>query len=60
MFNNQVTTYKTGGALMEKSFHPSEFGRVSAWVKRTKDDLALVKGMYGHPDTVPMEGIPIG
>jgi hypothetical protein len=43
MFNNQVTTYKTGGVLTEKSSHPSEFGRVSAWVKRTKNDLALVK-----------------
>jgi hypothetical protein len=52
MFNNQVSTYKTGGALTEKSLHPSEFGRVSAWVKRTKNDLALVKEMYGHPPPI--------
>jgi hypothetical protein len=49
MPNTELTTYKTGGALSEKSMHPSEYGRVSAWVKRTKNDLALVKDMYGHP-----------
>jgi hypothetical protein len=48
MFNNEVTTYKTGGALSDRRFHPSEHGRASAWVKRTKNDLALVKDMYGH------------
>jgi hypothetical protein len=52
MSNNQVSTYKTGGAPTEKSFRPSEFGRVSAWVKTTKNDLALVKDMYGHPPSI--------
>jgi hypothetical protein len=55
MFNNQVSTYKAGGAPTEKSLRPSEFGRVSAWVKRTKNDLALVKGMYGHPPSIVFE-----
>jgi hypothetical protein len=67
MSNDQVTTYKllqgrwpltaAGGALTptEKSSHPSESGRVSAWVKRTKNDLALVKDMYGHPPSIVSE-----
>ena len=56
MFNTETTTFKTGGAFYEKGDtswkHPSEFSRVSAWVKRTKNDLALVKDMYGHPPSI--------
>jgi hypothetical protein len=35
--------------------HPSEYGRASAWVKKTKNDLALVKDMYGHPPSIVFE-----
>jgi hypothetical protein len=55
MFNNELTTYKAGGALSDKSMHPSEYGRVSAWVKKIKNDLALVKDMYGHPPSIVFE-----
>jgi hypothetical protein len=43
------------GALSDKCFHPSEYGRVSACVKRTKNDLALVKDVYGHPPFIVFE-----
>jgi hypothetical protein len=50
MFSTELTTYKAGGALSDKSMHPSKYGRVSAWVKKTRNDPALVKeDMYGHP-----------
>jgi hypothetical protein len=59
MFNTETTTFKTGGAFYEKGDtswkHPSEFGRVSAWVKRTKNDLALEKEIYGHPPSIVFE-----
>jgi hypothetical protein len=59
MFNAETTTSKTGGATYEKGDtswkHPSEFGRVSAWVKRTKNDLALEKEIYGHPPSIVFE-----
>jgi hypothetical protein len=44
MCNTETATFKTGGAFCEKGDtswkHPSEFGLVSSWVKRTKNDLA--------------------
>jgi hypothetical protein len=49
MFNTKLTTYKTGGALSDKSMHPGEYGRVSAWIKKIKNDLVLNKDIYGHP-----------
>jgi hypothetical protein len=51
MFNTELTTYKTGGgALSDKSMHPGEYGRVSAWIKKIKNDLVLNKDIYaGHP-----------
>jgi hypothetical protein len=55
MSSTELTTYKTGGAPSDKSMHPGEYGRVSAWVKKTKNDLALVKDMYGHPPSIVFE-----
>jgi hypothetical protein len=53
MFNTELTTCKTGGALSDKSMHPGEYGRVSAWIKKIKNDLVLNKDIYGHlPSTV--------
>jgi hypothetical protein len=50
MFNTELTTYKTGGgALSDKSMHPGEYGRASAWIKKIKNDLVLNKDIYGHP-----------
>jgi hypothetical protein len=50
MFNTELATYKTGGgALSDKSIHPGEYGRVSAWIKKIKNDLVLNKDIYGHP-----------
>jgi hypothetical protein len=44
MCNTEAATFKTGGAFCEKGGtswkHPSEFGRVSACVRGTKNDLA--------------------
>jgi hypothetical protein len=59
VFNTETTTFKTGGAFYEKGDtswkHPSEFSRVSAWAKRTKNDLALEKEIYGHPPSIVFE-----
>jgi hypothetical protein len=55
MSSAELTTYKTGGALSNKDMHPGEYGRVSAWDKNTKNDLALVKDMYGHPPSIVFE-----
>jgi hypothetical protein len=52
MFNTELTTYKTGGAPSDKSMHPGEYVRVSAWVKKIKNDLVLNKDIYGHPPPV--------
>jgi hypothetical protein len=50
MFNTELTTYKTGGGtLSDKSMHPGEYGRASAWIKKIKNDLVLNKDIYGHP-----------
>jgi hypothetical protein len=50
MFNTELTTYKTGGARpSDKSLHPGEYGRASAWIKKIKNDLVLNKDIYGHP-----------
>jgi hypothetical protein len=35
--------------------YPGEYGRVSAWVKRTRRDLELEKDIYGHPPPVVFE-----
>jgi hypothetical protein len=56
--SNGITSFAAGGthrAPTEKGDsswkHPSEFGRVSQWVKRrTKNDLELEKDIYGHID----------
>jgi hypothetical protein len=46
-------------AMMDKDDsswkYPGEYGRVSAWVKRTHRDLELEKGIYGHPPSVVFE-----
>jgi hypothetical protein len=43
MFNTELTTYKTGGGtLSDKSTHPGEYVRVSAWIKKIKNDLVLI------------------
>ena len=55
MFNTKLTTYKTGGALSDKSMHPGEYGRVSAWIKKIKNDLVLNKDIYGHPPSTVFE-----
>jgi hypothetical protein len=35
--------------------HPGEYGRVSAWIKKTKNDLVLNKDIYGHPPSIVFE-----
>ena len=63
MFNTELTTYKTGGGTpSDKSMHPGEYGRVSAWIKKTKNDLVLLnKDIYGHPPHyVPLAVDPTG
>jgi hypothetical protein len=35
--------------------YPGEYGRVSAWVKRTHRDLELEKDIYGHQPPVVFE-----
>jgi hypothetical protein len=35
--------------------YPGEYGRASAWVKRTHRDLELEKDIYGHPPPVVFE-----
>ena len=35
--------------------YPGEYGRVAAWVKRTRRDLELEKDIYGHPPSVVFE-----
>jgi hypothetical protein len=35
--------------------YPGEYGRASAWVKRTYRDLELEKGVYGHPPPIVFE-----
>ena len=56
MFNTELTTYKTGGGTpSDKSMHPGEYGRVSAWIKKTKSDLVLNKDIYGHPPSIVFE-----
>ena len=46
-------------AMMDKDDsswkYPGEYGRVSAWVKRTHRDLELEKDIYGHPPPVVFE-----
>jgi hypothetical protein len=46
-------------AMMDKDDsswkYPGEYGRVSAWVKRTHRDLELEKDIYGHPPSVVFE-----
>jgi hypothetical protein len=37
--------------------HPGEYGRVSAWVKKTKNDLVLVKDIYGQPSSIVFERV---
>jgi hypothetical protein len=50
MFNTELTTYKTGGGTpSDKSMHPGEYGRVSAWIKKTKNDLVLNKDIQWTP-----------
>ena len=56
MFNTELTTHKTGGGTpSDKSMHPGEYGRVSAWIKKTKNDLVLNKDIYGHPPSIVFE-----
>ena len=56
MFNTELTTYKTGGGTpSDKSMHPGEYGRVSAWIKKTKNELVLNKDIYGHPPSTVFE-----
>jgi hypothetical protein len=60
MSNPEAATFKAGGAFHEKKGdtswkHPSEVGQVSAWVQRAKNDLALEKGIYGHPPSIVFE-----
>jgi hypothetical protein len=55
MSNTELTTYKTGGALSDKSLHPGEYGRASAWIKKIKNDLVLNKDIYGHPPSTVFE-----
>jgi hypothetical protein len=35
--------------------HPGEYGRVGAWIKKTKNDLVLNKDIYGHPPSIVFE-----
>ena len=46
-------------AMMDKDDsswkYPGEYGRVAAWVKRTRRDLELEKDIYGHPPSVVFE-----
>jgi hypothetical protein len=59
MFNTELTTYKTGGGtLSDKSMHPGEYGRVSAWIKKLKNDLVLNKDIYGQPPSTVFESRP--
>jgi hypothetical protein len=46
MFNTELKTYKTGGALSDKSMHPGEYGRASAWIKKIKNDLVPNEDIY--------------
>ena len=56
MLNTEITTYKTGGGTpSDKNVHPGEYGRVSAWIKKTKNDLVLNKDIYGHPPSIVFE-----
>jgi hypothetical protein len=56
MSNTELTTHKTGGGTpSDKSMHPGEYGRVSAWIKKTKNDLVLNKDIYGHPPFIVFE-----
>jgi hypothetical protein len=55
-FFSSSNAYKTmmdkGGSSWK---YPGEYGRVSAWVKRTRRNLELEKGIYGHPPPVVFE-----
>jgi hypothetical protein len=56
MLNTEITTYKTGGGTpSDKNMHPGEYGRVSAWIRKTKNDLVLNKDIYGHPPSIVFE-----
>jgi hypothetical protein len=56
MLSTEVTTYKTGGGTpTDKSMHPGEYGRVSAWIRKIKNDLVLNKDIYGHPPSIVFE-----
>ena len=56
MLSTEVTTYKTGGGTpTDKSMHPGEYGRVSAWIRKMKNDLVLNKDIYGHPPSIVFE-----
>ena len=54
--SNMASNFSNGSAykaMMDKDDsswkYPGEYGRVSAWVKRTHRDLELEKDIYGHP-----------
>jgi hypothetical protein len=53
--SNMASNFSTGSAykaMIDKDDsswkYPGEYGRVSAWVKRTRRDLELEKDIYGH------------
>jgi hypothetical protein len=56
MLSTEITTYKTGGETpTDKNMHPGEYGRVSAWIRKIKNDLVLNKDIYGHPPSIVFE-----